>query len=76
VARRAIMANTKVHNHRRCIDMIPRFDRRINLPEWTYHPNRDHERGDCTQDDSCFSVSSFLSSRDLFLRYTANRIET
>lgn len=29
VARRATTANTRVHNHRRRIDMIPTFDRRI-----------------------------------------------
>lgn len=31
VARRAITANTKVHNHRRRIGMVPTFDRRISL---------------------------------------------
>lgn len=78
VARRAITANTKVHSHRRRIDdMILTFD---EIDESVYRSERTirieiRERADAkrTQCVSCFSVSSFPSSRDRFSRYTANR---
>lgn len=69
VARRMITANTKVHNHRRRVDMILfAFDRRIALPKWMYHPWSARETT-----RRFLSVSSFPSSRDLFRRYTTNR---